>query len=156
MSDMTSTSSSNKIRQRMSHEQDLQNSFVLSNMVANVAVFASDASLRQRQLQRTSTNVIREFWVRKRRHVGDIYKELEPVFFKEGVLQLWDTCWWASSIHCIRKWPERRMSIQQIYSKWTNLARCPPCMCDHQRRQIAGELINIGCSSRDICGDCIL
>jgi hypothetical protein len=29
----------------------------------------------------------------------------------------------------------------------------PPC---HQRRQIAGELINIGCSSRDICGDSIL
>jgi hypothetical protein len=26
---------------------------------------------------------------------------------------------------------------------------------EHQRRQIAGELINIGCSSRDICGDAI-
>ena len=25
----------------------------------------------------------------------------------------------------------------------------------HQRKQIAGELINIWCSSRDICGDAI-
>jgi hypothetical protein len=78
MSDMTSTS--NKSRQQVSHEQDLQNTFVLCNIVANVAVVIADAELRQRQLRRTSTsNIIREFRVRKRRFVEDIYKELGPV-----------------------------------------------------------------------------
>ena len=69
----------------MSHERDLQNSFVLCNIVANVAVVAADAELRQRQLRRTSArNVIREFRVRKRRFVEDIDKELGPAFFRRA------------------------------------------------------------------------
>ncbi len=45
MSDMTSTS--NKSRRQVSHEQDLQNTFVLCNIVVNVAVVVADAELRQ-------------------------------------------------------------------------------------------------------------
>ena len=83
MSDMTSTS--NKSRRQVSHEQDLQNFFLLCNIVANVSVVAAEAELRQRQLQRKSTaNVIRAFRARKRRFVEDIYKELEPVFFRRA------------------------------------------------------------------------
>ena len=69
----------------MSHEQDLQNSFLLCNIVANVSVVAAEAELRQRQLRRKSTaNVTRAFRARKRRFVEDIYKELGPVFFRRA------------------------------------------------------------------------
>ena len=82
MSDMTSTSSSNRAGNGCPMNR-IYRTLCLCNIVANVAVFAADAALQQCQLQRTSsTNVISEFWVRKRRHVEDIYKELGPVFFR--------------------------------------------------------------------------
>jgi hypothetical protein len=50
-------------------------------------------------------------------------------------------------------WDEHEWDVQQIgFVTGYN----PKYYTPHQRRQIAGELINIGCSSRDICGDSIL
>jgi hypothetical protein len=87
MSDMSDTSSK-KSRRQVSHEQDIQNSSVLCNVVANVVVVAADVELRQRRLRRKRTrNVVRKcrvHRVRKRRFVEDIYKELGPVFFRRA------------------------------------------------------------------------
>ena len=79
------TSTSNKSRQQVSHEQDLQNSSVLCNIVANIAVVGAAGELQQRRLRRKGTrNVVRKYRVRKRRFVEDIYKELGPIFFRRA------------------------------------------------------------------------
>jgi hypothetical protein len=79
------TSTSNKSRQQVSHEQDLQNSSVLCNIVANIAVVGAAGELQQRRLRRKGTrNVVRKYRVRKRRLVEDIYKELGSVIFRRA------------------------------------------------------------------------